>query len=129
MANFSGGILLSLLHTLMPFSNEEDLMLVMFKTDAYPNITMFGDDAIAMLKMMGHSGTVPGSIRTEDVAHALGQLTDALATGQLLPQANTKDANEPVVSTAHRGAPLVELLTAAVKANDYVMWEKSTIIT
>jgi hypothetical protein len=104
-------------------------MLVMFKTDAYPNITMFGNDALAMLKMMGQSGTVPGSIRAEDVAHALGLLTDALATGKILPQGNAKNADEPVVSTAHRGEPLVELLTAAVKANDYVMWDKSTIIT
>ena len=34
-------------------------MLVTFTTNAYADITMFGDVALAMLKMMGHSGTVP----------------------------------------------------------------------
>jgi hypothetical protein len=42
-------------------------MLVTFTTDAYADITMFGDVALAMLKMMGHSATVPGAILAEDV--------------------------------------------------------------
>jgi hypothetical protein len=103
-------------------------MLVMFKTDAYPNITMFGDDALAMLKMMGHSATVPGSIRAEDVSEALDLLKTSIAKNKGLPPVNAKDDDEPVVSIAHRGMPLIDLLTAAVKANGYVMWEKSTII-
>jgi hypothetical protein len=37
---------------------EEYYMLVTFTTDAYADITMFGDVALAMLKMMGHSATV-----------------------------------------------------------------------
>jgi hypothetical protein len=105
---------------------EEDNMLVTFSTDSYPNITLFGDDALAMLKMMGHSATVPGSIRAEDVPKALGLLKTSIAASKDLPPA--KDADEPAVSIAHRGMPLIELLTAAVKANDYVMWDKSTII-
>lgn len=103
-------------------------MLVTFSTDNYPNITLFGDDALAMLKMMGHSATVPGSIRAEDVSHALNLLTSSLAADKALPKVAAKNDEEPVVSTAHRGMPLVELLTAAVKANNYVMWNKSTII-
>jgi hypothetical protein len=103
-------------------------MLVTFSTDNYPNITLFGDDALAMLKMMGHSATVPGSIRAEDVSHALNLLTSSLAADKALPKVTAKNDDEPVVSTAHRGMPLVELLTAAVKANDYVMWNESTFI-
>jgi hypothetical protein len=103
-------------------------MLVTFSTDNYPNITLFGDDALAMLKMMGHSATVPGSIRAEDVSHALNLLTSALAADKALPKVAAKNDEEPVVSAAHRGMPLVELLTAAVKANDYVMWNESTFI-
>lgn len=37
-------------------------MLVTFTTNAYADITMFGNIALAMLKMMGQSGTVPGTI-------------------------------------------------------------------
>lgn len=103
-------------------------MLVTFSTDSYPNITLFGDDALAMLKMMGHSATVPGSIRAEDVPKALGLLKTSIAASKDLPPAKTQDTDEPAVSIAHRGMPLIELLIAAVKANDYVMWDKSTII-
>lgn len=104
-------------------------MLVTFSTDAYPNITMFGDDALAMLKMMGHSATVPGSIRAEDVANALSQLKAAIDKQKSPPPVAAKDEKEPAVSTAHRGKPLIDLLTAAVKAQDYVMWDKATFIS
>ena len=32
-------------------------MLATFTTKAYANITMFGDVAVTLLKMIGHSGT------------------------------------------------------------------------
>ena len=103
-------------------------MLVTFTTDAYADITMFGDVALTMLKMMGHSATVPGSIRAENVAEALSLLQAAIAADKTLPPVNDKNADNPVVSTAHRSMPLIELLSAAIKANDYVMWDTSTII-
>jgi len=103
-------------------------MLVTFSTDAYPNISLFGDDAHTLLKMMGHSATVPGSIRAENVAEALGLLKAAIAADKTLPSVDARDAKEPVVSIAHRGMPLIDLLAAAAKANDYVMWNTSTIV-
>ena len=54
-------------------------MLVTFRTSAYANITMFGDVAVRLLKMMGHSGTVPSAIRADDVPAALERLKAALA--------------------------------------------------
>ena len=45
-------------------------MLVTFKTEAYASITMFGDVAVALIKLMGHSGTVPGAVLAEDVPAA-----------------------------------------------------------
>ena len=53
-------------------------MLVTFTTDAHADITMFGDVALAMLKMMGHSATVPGAILAADVPAALAKLTAAI---------------------------------------------------
>ena len=100
-------------------------MLITFKTDSYPNITMFENDALAMLKMMGHSATVPGSIRAEDVSKALVLLDSSLKQDKALPPADPGDAEQPFVSTTHRAMPLIELLTAAVKVNDYVMWDKN----
>ena len=42
-------------------------MLVRFNSDA-GIITMFGDVAVTLLKMMGQSGAVPGAIRPEDMS-------------------------------------------------------------
>jgi len=97
-------------------------MLVTFTTKAYADITMFGDVAIAMLKMMGHSGTVPSAIRADDVPAALNQLTAAIdSTGSSSP---VKDNDEdPAVNMAHRALPLIELLSAAAKAGNDVMWK------
>jgi len=53
-------------------------MLVKFTTNAYADITMFGDIALTMLKMMGHSGTVPGAILAADIPAALSRLTPLL---------------------------------------------------
>ena len=98
-------------------------MLITFSTDAYADITMFGDVALALLKMMGHSGTVPGAILAEDVPMALSRLTAALDAGIALPSVEDEDAEEPSVSIAHRGLPLINLLTAAAKADCNVMWK------
>ena len=53
-------------------------MLVTFKTEAYANITMFGEVAVTLLKLMGHSGTVPGALMAEDVPAALERLKAAV---------------------------------------------------
>lgn len=39
---------------------ESSTMLITLKTKSYADITMFGDVAIKLLQMTGHSGTVPG---------------------------------------------------------------------
>ena len=94
-----------------------------FTTDAYADITMFGDIALKMLKMMGHSATVPGAILAEDIPAALDRLTSAINAEKPSPQVQDEDEEERVVSMAHRGLPLINLLTAAVKANCNVMWK------
>ena len=98
-------------------------MLVTFTTKAYADITMFGDVALTMLKMMGHSATVPGAILGADVPVALSRLTAAIDAQKSLPSVADKEADEPVVSMAHRALPLINLLTAAAKAESSVMWK------
>jgi hypothetical protein len=101
-------------------------MLVTFTTDSYPNITMFGNNALAMLKMMGHSATVPGAIKAEDIPQALSRLKAAMESASTLPATSSDNMDEPVVSMGHRGQPLIELFSAAEKAKGHVMWDKST---
>jgi len=111
------------------YSFEENRMLVTFTTKAYADITMFGDVALAMLKMMGHSTTVPGAILAADVPAALRRLTAAIdaekasAPVEDKGDKEDKDGDEPVVSLAHRALPLIELLSAAAKAESNVMWK------
>ena len=98
-------------------------MLVTFTTDAYADITMFGDVALTMLKMMGHSATVPGAILATDVPDALRRLIAAVEADNTLPPVEADDENEPVVSLSNRALPLINLLTAAAKAGSDVMWK------
>ncbi|NIY82994.1 DUF1840 domain-containing protein [Vibrio hepatarius] len=103
-------------------------MLVTFRTKAYANVTMFGNVALEMIKMMGHSETVPGAITAENVPTALEQFKAAVAIEKNKPdpeevEDDEEDA-EPQVSIATRALPLLELLTAAAKDDCDVMWDK-----
>lgn len=95
-------------------------MLVTFTTEAYADITMFGNVAVPLLKMMGHSGTVPSAILAADVPAALSRLTAAINTGVSPAE---KESDDAAVSMAHRALPLIDLLTAAAKNNCDVMWK------
>jgi len=98
-------------------------MLVTFTTNAHADTTLFGDVALALLKMMGHSATVPGAILAADVPAALSRLTAAIELEKASSPVEDKYADEPIVSMAHRALPLINLLAAAAKAGADVMWE------
>jgi len=98
-------------------------MLVTFTTNAYADITLFGDVALSLLKMMGHSATVPGAILAADVPADLSRLTGAVEAEKASSPVEDKDAEEPVVSMTNRALPLINLLAAAAKADSEVMWK------
>lgn len=106
-------------------------MLVTFTSPAYADITMFGDVAVRLLKMMGHSGTVPSALVAQDVRAARQRLETAIAAEQSEPQNDrTTDAGddqdeEPVVSLSQRAVPLLELLKAAEQADADVLWKSN----
>jgi len=103
-------------------------MLVTFSCPVYANITMFGDVAIRLLKLMGHSGTVPGALLAINVQAALQRLEAAVDADEQSPEPEEPaegEDGEPAVSLSHRALPLIELLKAAVKANCDVMWDKN----
>ena len=103
-------------------------MLITFSTSAYADITMFGDVAVHLLKLMGHSATVPGALLPEDIPTALQQLEAAVEAdkqSQQPQQPAEGEDGEAAVSLSHRALPLVELLKAAVKANSNVMWDSN----
>lgn len=103
-------------------------MLVRFRTDAYSDITMFGDVAVELLRMMGHSGTVPSAMLPEDIPAALERLEAALAArepaAQEQPPRDPDEPNEqPRVSLRNRAFPLVRLFEAAHREQVPVTWE------
>ena len=100
-------------------------MFVTFTTEAYADITMFGDVAVSLLKKMGHSGTVPSAILAADVPAALSRLKAAIDAEKSPTSPEDDWADDGAVSMARRALPLVELLTAAAKENRDVMWNES----
>ncbi len=97
-------------------------MLVTFKTDSYPDITMFGDSARQMITLMGHSDTVPGAILAADVPAALARLQAGLSAEPVVA-ATTDDNDDEPVSLSTRALPLVELLQSAAAQNSDVLWD------
>ncbi|EHR0225819.1 DUF1840 domain-containing protein [Vibrio parahaemolyticus] len=104
-------------------------MLITFRCRSYANVTMFGDIALEMIKMMGHSGTVPGSISAQDVPDALSKLTSALSAKNTAEENLPTDVDEeeeqaePAVSLGRRAFPLIEFLKSAIKEECEVMWD------
>jgi len=103
-------------------------MLITFKSKAYGDITMFGDVALKLIRLMGHGGTVPGAIGADEIRSALDRLRAAVAADKAL---NAGKADEPddvtegrerTISLAQRAVPLVAMLEAAERLDAPVMW-------
>jgi len=103
-------------------------MLITFHSDAYADITMFGEVGTRLLQLMGHSGTVPGAIKAADVPAALDRLTAAVSEQGDEPLGQSQDEDDPgavkqpVVSLKQRAYPLLELLKAAAENESDVTW-------
>lgn len=100
-------------------------MLVTFSTHAHENIIMFGDVALRLIKMMGHSGVVPSAILAKDVPQALEKLKQALAVEKtpMPTKPAHEDGDDDEVSLLHRAIPLMDLLKDAIKHEGDVMWK------
>jgi len=97
-------------------------MLITFSSKAYENIVMFEDVAKKLLQVMGHSGTVPGALKADEIPEALSKLESGV--GRKGSADNTEDEQgEPDVSLAQRAYPLINMLKAASKNQANVMWK------
>jgi len=106
-------------------------MLVTFHSKAWSNITMFGGVAVTLLRMTGHSGTVPSALLAGDIPSALARLEEELAAAGteeekkqcVRPRAEDADS-PPAVGLRLRAQPLIQLLSAAARQGCDVMWEE-----
>jgi hypothetical protein len=109
-------------------------VLVTFRTKAHANITMFGDVAVALLRLAGMSGTVPTAILARDIPDVLSKLESSLAERRALPETPDVSAGggardtasddpdaQPAVPLGNRAFPLIELLRAANEAGADVL--------
>ncbi|WP_394248436.1 DUF1840 domain-containing protein [Vibrio profundi] len=112
-------------------------MLITFHCKAHADITMFGDIALHILKILGHSGTVPGAIPAQDLPQALKSLQTAIDTEKNALAAKDNEAfdedeeeneeiEEIVVGLGNRAFPLISLLKAAIEEECEVMWDDGT---
>ena len=105
-------------------------MLINFHSKAAASITLFGESGLALLKLMGLSGTVPSALRGQDVSAALAKLREGLKREgdepSLAPGQTVRDDDqsaEPIVHLRTRALPLINLLERAARANADVMWD------
>jgi hypothetical protein len=112
-------------------------MIVKFST-RYGQLTMLGEAAIQLIKLMGHSGTVPGAILADELPAALSRLRTALADSGSAPSpgeaapgggADEDDDEEasrpPPVTLGMRAVPLLDMIDTAIRSGDSdLMWER-----
>ena len=102
-------------------------MLIKFDSSV-GTLTMFGDVALELLKMMGHSGTVPSAILAADLPQAIARLEGALATRPSnAPSAAEEERKDDggKVSLRKRAFPLIELCRRAAEAGADLLWDKA----
>ncbi|QJD28986.1 DUF1840 domain-containing protein [Methylococcus geothermalis] len=106
-------------------------MLITFESKV-GRVTLFGDVALRLLKMMGNSGTVPGALLARDIPEALDRLEAALAEAEAArppAQASTSpedddEEKEDRLSLRVRAFPLIGLFKDALKHDCDVLWEQ-----
>lgn len=108
------------------------IMLVTFSSKSYADITMFGDVAVKLLKLMRHSGKVPSALLAKDVPSALALLEAAILEAKQRPEpepeisADDEDEEAIIVSLPQRAQPLIDLLKAAARDESNVMWSANS---
>ncbi len=98
--------------------------VVTFKTKSHRRVVMFGEVAKSLLLMMDLKVAQRGAIGAADVKAALEQLRSALDASRkdAAPESDDPD-EEPGVPMDVRAWPLIELLEAAQREQDAVMWD------
>jgi len=99
-------------------------MLIKFETNSHPPILMFDYVGKRLIKLMRHSGSVPGAINAEDISIALNELQLALNKEIELEEDNKNlYEEEEIISLNKRAIPLIKLLEAAIENEEGVMWD------
>lgn len=98
-------------------------MLVKFESEV-GGVSMFGDVAVTLLKMMGHSGTVPSALLAKDIPAALEKLNAALGMTPADSESgqNEEGTQQSNVSLRKRAFPLIALMERAAARGVDITW-------
>jgi hypothetical protein len=111
-------------------------MLVSFTT-RFGHLLLQGEPALALLRLGGHSGTIPGAILEADLPAFLARLRAGLeihgdeyspAPPPAADQADTAADDEPrerPVRLRLRAVPLLDMIETAVRQHSDLMWESA----
>jgi hypothetical protein len=107
-------------------------MLITFTSKVYPDVVMFGEVAMRLLKAMGQSEQPPGILRGGDIREAAERLREYLGTvpkDTAFPEEEDKNKTEEENKEARnrvglriRAQPLLELLEASYHREADVIW-------
>jgi hypothetical protein len=109
-------------------------MLVKFST-RHGQLVMLDEPAVALLRLGGHSGTVPGAVLAADLPGFLERLRqglqlhgDELSPAPPPPDPDRRDEDAPrerPVSLRHRAVPLLDMVQTAIARDSDLMWDKA----
>lgn len=109
-------------------------MLVKFST-RFGQLLMQGEPAVALLKLGGHSGTVPSAVLAADLPAFLQRLREGLEVhgGELSPpppprdpaQDEDEEPRERPISLRLRAVPLLDMVATAIQQDSNLMWERN----
>ncbi len=112
------------------------MMFVKFST-RYGQLLMHGEPAVALVRLGGHSGTVPGAVLAADLPAFATKLRAGLELhgDELSPAPTTAEAGrgededdeprERPIKLRLRAVPLLDMIETAVRQKSDLVWERN----
>ena len=106
-------------------------MLITFTSKVYPDVVMFGEVAMRLLKAMGQAEQPPGILRGADIraaAECLREYLGSVPKDQPFPEEDKNKTEEERAEARNRvglrirAQPLLELLEASYQKEADVIW-------
>jgi hypothetical protein len=111
-------------------------VLLQFST-RHGHLIMQGEPAQALLRLGGHTGSVPGAVLASDLPGFASRLRDGLQSqgdqpSPAAPQGDVQhgerehdERREQPVSLKLRAVPLLEMIDTAIRRQSDLMWDKA----
>jgi Domain of unknown function (DUF1840) len=112
-------------------------MLIKFTT-RFGQLLMQGEPALALLRLAGHSGTVPSAVLEADLPAFLARLRSGLelhgeeyspapapAAAANDAESDQEDPRERPIKLRLRAVPFVEMIETAIRQHADLMWERA----